>query len=136
VFDDVWVWWGSGACCACGWVEGVVPECFDWAGMWAVGTWSDTSLRPFNDVRQPTDGLTESSNNVSIQGDDYLLHPGSVGKLNPVSEMKIVEVTDWDSVPADHVDKEVPVGTVGELCFRGANVIKEVRWTEGARTEA
>lgn len=37
--------------------------------------------------------------------------------------MKIVEVTDWDRVSADHKDKEVPVGQVGELCFRGANVI-------------
>ncbi|KAI9008499.1 hypothetical protein DFJ74DRAFT_687687 [Hyaloraphidium curvatum] len=70
-------------------------------------------------------GLTESSNNVSIAGDDYLTHPGSVGKLNPVSEMKIVEITDWDSVSPDHQDREVPVGEVGELCFRGANVIKE-----------
>lgn len=61
-------------------------------------------------------GQTEASNCVSVAGQDYLDHPGSVGRVNPVSELKIVEVTDWNTVPDGHVDKVLGVGEVGEVC--------------------
>lgn len=38
--------------------------------------------------------------------------PGSVGRVMPISEMKVV----------DENDSEVPDGTEGEICIRGANV--------------
>lgn len=59
-------------------------------------------------------GMTETCSMVSyLGGDEAILHPESVGRPLPVTELRILE-TD--------ADREVEVGVVGELTVRGPQV--------------
>ncbi len=59
-------------------------------------------------------GLTETTGVVSMNSDRfYVDNPSSVGPPLPVMETKVI----------DDDGNELPVGEVGELCVRGANVI-------------
>ncbi|MGQ0802269.1 MAG: class I adenylate-forming enzyme family protein [Actinomycetota bacterium] len=64
-------------------------------------------------------GLTETASiATSNAGDDYLTHPGSVGRPAPQVEIK---VTDEDG-------NEVPVGETGEIWLRGPTVMLRGYW--------
>jgi long-chain acyl-CoA synthetase len=47
-------------------------------------------------------------------GDDYLRKPSSAGRVIPVMEIRVI----------DESGQSVPTGEVGEICFRGPNVIR------------
>jgi bile acid-coenzyme A ligase len=53
-------------------------------------------------------GSTEAVGATVIRGDEWLKHPGSVGKPTPESELKILDAN----------LNEVPTGVVGEIFFR------------------
>jgi len=60
-------------------------------------------------------GLTETSSVTALNGgDDYELHPDSVGVPVPVCEVKVV----------DEQGAAVAAGEIGELWIRGPNVVK------------
>ena len=72
-------------------------------------------------------GLTETTAAVvSNSGTDYLAHPDSVGRPVPGADLRIV---DPDTLA------DVPPGEVGELWFRGPNVVSGY-WRNPAATEA
>ncbi|GAA4905819.1 acyl-CoA synthetase (AMP-forming)/AMP-acid ligase II [Actinomycetospora succinea] len=61
-------------------------------------------------------GATETTSAVCANtGADYAAHPDSVGRPVPGTELRVV-----DPVTGD----EVPEGTVGELCFRGPQIMR------------
>jgi long-chain acyl-CoA synthetase len=61
-------------------------------------------------------GLTETTSAVVVNsGEEYFRHPDSVGRAVPVVDLRIVD-------PASEID--APGGEVGELWFRGANVVR------------
>ncbi len=60
-------------------------------------------------------GMTETTAyGPQNSGDDYLRKPLSAGRCVPIMHIKVV----------DESGEEVPVGVVGEICFRGPNVIR------------
>jgi long-chain acyl-CoA synthetase len=71
-------------------------------------------------------GLTETTSAViSNSGPEYAAHPDSIGRPNPVSEIRIV----------DGQGRDVPSAEIGELWIRGPNVIPGY-WKNPAATEA
>jgi long-chain acyl-CoA synthetase len=72
-------------------------------------------------------GLTETTSAVvSNSGADYVAHPDSVGRCAPGADVRVVD-------PATNAD--VPDGEVGELWFRGPNVVRGY-WNDPAATAA
>ena len=60
-------------------------------------------------------GLTETNAyGPQNMGDDYVKRPRSAGRAVPILEARIV----------DSEGNEVPTGEIGEICFRGPNVIR------------
>ncbi|MCD9625162.1 class I adenylate-forming enzyme family protein [Rhabdothermincola salaria] len=60
-------------------------------------------------------GMTETNAyGPSNTGDDYVRKPASTGRLVPIMDVKVVGTAGED----------LPVGEVGEVCFRGANLIR------------
>ncbi|WP_181784695.1 class I adenylate-forming enzyme family protein, partial [Pseudonocardia pini] len=60
-------------------------------------------------------GLTETTSAICANGStDYLAHPDSVGRLAPGADLRVVD-------PDTLLD--VPAGEIGELWFRGPNVV-------------
>ncbi|NLV55481.1 MAG: acyl--CoA ligase [Acidimicrobiales bacterium] len=57
-------------------------------------------------------------------GDDYLTRPTSAGRTVPIMQMRVV----------DEAGEPVPVGAVGEIEFRGPNMIRGY-WNDPAATE-
>jgi long-chain acyl-CoA synthetase len=61
-------------------------------------------------------GLTETTSAVvSNSGADYVTHPDSVGRCVPGADVRVVD-------PVDGAD--LPDGEVGELWFRGSNIVR------------
>lgn len=74
--------------------------------------------RTFGSIVAPSNGygLTETTSAVvSNTGADYVRHPDSVGRCMPGADLRVVD-------PAS--GQPVPDGTVGELWFRGPNVVR------------
>lgn len=70
-------------------------------------------------------GLTETTSAVtSNSGPEYLRHPDSVGRLVPVADMRVVD---------PETKNDVAGGAVGELWFRGPNVVRGY-WNKPAET--
>jgi long-chain acyl-CoA synthetase len=83
----------------------------------------------FGSLIAPTNGygLTETTSAVTTNiGADYLAHPDSVGRLVPGADVRVVD-------PGSGAD--VPDGEVGELWFRGPNVVRGY-WNDPVATEA
>ena len=59
-------------------------------------------------------GLTETTSAFSLQRQDRLIKNGSVGPVVPISEVRIV----------DDKDRPLPPGHVGEITYKGPNVMK------------
>jgi long-chain acyl-CoA synthetase len=60
-------------------------------------------------------GMTETNAyGPGNTGDDYLRKPASTGRVVPIMDVKVVGTAGED----------LPVGEVGEICFRGANLIR------------
>jgi len=60
-------------------------------------------------------GLTETNAyGPQNTGDDYLRKPRSAGRTPPIMELKV----------ADEAGRELPRGEVGEICFKGVNLIR------------
>ena len=60
-------------------------------------------------------GMTETNAyGPSNTGDDYVRKPASTGRLVPIMDVKVVGTAGED----------LPLGEVGEICFRGANLIR------------
>ncbi|HEY4419369.1 MAG TPA: class I adenylate-forming enzyme family protein [Pseudonocardia sp.] len=61
-------------------------------------------------------GLTETTSAVvSNSGADYVAHPDSVGRCMPGADVRVVDPVDG---------RDLPDGEVGELWFRGPNVVR------------
>jgi len=72
-------------------------------------------------------GLTETTSAVvTNSGADYLAHPDSVGRCVPGADVRVVDPGTGDDV----LD-----GEIGELWFRGPNVVRGY-WNDPAATEA
>jgi long-chain acyl-CoA synthetase len=72
-------------------------------------------------------GLTETTSAVTTNiGADYLAHPDSVGRLVPTADVLVVDA--GSGAP-------VPDGEIGELWFRGPNVVRGY-WNDPAATGA
>ncbi|MET7858438.1 class I adenylate-forming enzyme family protein [Streptomyces sp. NPDC005318] len=72
-------------------------------------------------------GLTETSGGVLANfGDDYRLHPDSVGRPTPATEVRI----------AGPAGEEVPEGAVGELWLRGQSLVRGYWNNDAATSEA
>ncbi len=70
-------------------------------------------------------GLTETTSAVVVNsGEEYFRHPDSVGRVVPVEDLRIVD-------PESGEDS--PTGGVGELWFRGPNVVRGY-WNKPAET--
>ncbi|MGH9013750.1 MAG: class I adenylate-forming enzyme family protein [Acidimicrobiia bacterium] len=64
-------------------------------------------------------GLTETASvATSNMGDDYLTHPGSVGRPAPTVEIEVV----------DAEGNEAPVGAAGEIWLRGPTIMMRGYW--------
>jgi long-chain acyl-CoA synthetase len=64
-------------------------------------------------------GLTETTSAVvSNTGADYVTHPDSVGRCAPGTDIRVIDPVDPD------FEKGLPEGEVGELCFRGPNIVR------------
>jgi long-chain acyl-CoA synthetase len=72
-------------------------------------------------------GLTETTSSVStIGGEEYRRHPGSVGRLVPGTDIRVVD---------PETGEEQAVGAIGEFWFRGPNVVRGY-WNKPAETAA
>jgi len=72
-------------------------------------------------------GLTETTSAiVSNTGADYLARPDSVGRCQPNADVRVVDPV---------TGQDVPEGEIGELWFRGPNVVRGY-WRNPAATEA
>jgi long-chain acyl-CoA synthetase len=72
-------------------------------------------------------GLTETTSAVTLNsGAEYVEHPDSVGRLVPVADLRVVDPENG---------KELLPGRVGELWFRGPNVVRGY-WNKPADTAA
>jgi len=83
----------------------------------------------FGQLIAPTNGygLTETTSAVTTNiGADYLAHPDSVGRLVPTADVLVVDPGSGDPVPD---------GEIGELWFRGPNVVRGY-WNDPVATEA
>lgn len=61
-------------------------------------------------------GLTETTSAVvSNAGPDYVSHPDSVGRCQPGADLRIVDPATGD---------DAPEGAIGELWFRGPNIVR------------
>ncbi|HEX4251499.1 MAG TPA: class I adenylate-forming enzyme family protein [Pseudonocardia sp.] len=83
----------------------------------------------FDRLISPTNGygLTETTSAVTTNiGADYLAHPDSVGRLVPTAEVLVVDPGSGDPVPE---------GEIGELWFRGPNVVRGY-WNNPGATAA
>jgi long-chain acyl-CoA synthetase len=71
-------------------------------------------------------GLTETTSAVVTNGGaEYFAHPTSVGRAVPTADVRFV----------DEAGQDVPQGEIGELWFRGPNIIQGY-WGNPAATEA
>ncbi|MFD0854257.1 class I adenylate-forming enzyme family protein, partial [Actinomadura adrarensis] len=71
-------------------------------------------------------GLTETTSAiVANTGPDYVARPDSVGRCMPGTDVRVVE---------PDTGKDVPEGEVGELWFRGPNIVRGY-WNNPAATE-
>ncbi len=65
-------------------------------------------------------GLTETASVATINGgDDYLSHPGSVGRAVPTVELRIVDM---------HTHEDVSTGETGEVWIKGPTVMMRGYW--------
>jgi long-chain acyl-CoA synthetase len=72
-------------------------------------------------------GLTETTSAVVINsGEEYFRHPDSVGRLVPGADLRVVD-------PESGHDQAI--GEIGELCFRGPNIVRGY-WNKPAETAA
>ncbi|HEY2100810.1 MAG TPA: class I adenylate-forming enzyme family protein, partial [Pseudonocardia sp.] len=72
-------------------------------------------------------GLTETTSAVVTNGGaDYLAHPDSVGRCVPGADLRVVDPGTGDDLPG---------GDIGELWFRGPNVVRGY-WNDPAATGA
>jgi acyl-CoA synthetase (AMP-forming)/AMP-acid ligase II len=72
-------------------------------------------------------GLTETTSAVVINsGEQYVQNPDSVGRPVVGADMRVVDPT---------TDEDAPTGTVGELWFRGPNVVRGY-WNKPEETAA
>jgi long-chain acyl-CoA synthetase len=72
-------------------------------------------------------GLTETTSAVVMNsGEEYFRHPDSIGRLVPGADLRIVD-------PESGLDQ--PITAVGELWFRGPNVVRGY-WNKPAETAA
>jgi acyl-CoA synthetase (AMP-forming)/AMP-acid ligase II len=72
-------------------------------------------------------GLTETTSAVVVNGgDEYFAHPDSVGRLVPGADLRVVDPESGEDLPA---------GQVGELWFRGPNIVRGY-WNKPAETAA
>ena len=72
-------------------------------------------------------GATETTSAICANtGADYAAHPDSVGRAVPGAELRVVD-------PA--TGTEVPDGVVGELCFRGPQIMRGY-WRDAEATSA
>ncbi|MDT7659593.1 MAG: steroid-24-oyl-CoA synthetase, partial [Pseudonocardiales bacterium] len=72
-------------------------------------------------------GLTETTSAVVTNGGaDYLAHPDSVGRCVPGADLRVVDPGTGD---------DLPDGDIGELWFRGPNVVRGY-WNDPAATGA
>lgn len=61
-------------------------------------------------------GLTETTSAIVINsGDEYFSHPESVGRLVPGGDLRVVDPVNG---------KDCPTGEIGELWFRGPNIVR------------
>jgi long-chain acyl-CoA synthetase len=71
-------------------------------------------------------GMTETNAyGPGNTGDDYIRKPASTGRVVPIMDVKVVGTAGED----------LPLGEVGEICFRGANVIRGY-WNDPEATAA
>jgi long-chain acyl-CoA synthetase len=86
-----------------------------------IGSTFDLAVAPSNGY-----GSTETTSTVVYNtGADYLDRPDSVGRPQPGTDVRVVD-------PAS--GKDVPEGEVGELCFRGPNIMRGY-WNNQQATE-
>ena len=72
-------------------------------------------------------GATETTSAICANtGADYAAHPDSVGRPVPGAELRVVDPATGD---------EVPDGVVGELCFRGPQIMRGY-WRDAEATAA
>jgi long-chain acyl-CoA synthetase len=70
-------------------------------------------------------GLTETTSAVVVNsGEEYFGHPDSVGRVVPVADIRTVDPDSGEDSPA---------GAIGELWFRGPNVVRGY-WNKPAET--
>ena len=71
-------------------------------------------------------GLTETTSAVVMNsGEEYFRHPDSVGQLVPGADLRVVD---------QETGQDVPAGSIGELWFRGPNVVRGY-WNKPAETD-
>lgn len=99
-------------------------QTLQYGGAAITGTRLEAALATFGECLLHSYGMTETTSHASILGKaEHRIAVGSVGRPLPGVEMKIV-----DSRGADR-----PVGEVGEIVVRGANVTKGY-WRKSAET--
>lgn len=59
-------------------------------------------------------GSTEMGNVTSLTADEWLAHPGSVGRVMPGTDVRVI----------DEAGNDVPAGTIGEVIGRGRNAVE------------
>jgi long-chain acyl-CoA synthetase len=70
-------------------------------------------------------GLTETTSAVVMNsGEEYFRHPDSVGRLVPGADLRVVD---------PETGRDLPAGSIGELWFRGTNVVRGY-WNKPAET--
>jgi long-chain acyl-CoA synthetase len=70
-------------------------------------------------------GLTETTSAVAVNsGAEYFRHPDSVGRLVPGADLRVVD---------PEAGQDMPAGSIGELWFRGPNVVRGY-WNNPAET--
>ncbi len=84
------------------------------AAPWLKRAWIDW-LGP--DVMLETYGATESRGSTVINGEEWLAHPGSVGRAAPGCEVAILDAT----------GKPLPAGEIGEIYFRDLTGLRNFR---------
>jgi len=70
-------------------------------------------------------GLTETTSAVAMNsGAEYFRHPDSVGRLVPGADLRVVD---------PETGQDMPAGSIGELWFRGPNIVRGY-WNKPAET--
>lgn len=71
-------------------------------------------------------GLTETTSAVVMNsGEEYFRHPDSVGRLVPGADLRVVD---------PETGQDLPAGSIGELWFRGTNIVRGY-WNKPAETD-